>query len=29
MGGTGHLLLAVLLINLAFTGFLNYKPARG
>jgi len=23
------LLLAVLLLNLAFTGFLNYKPARG
>jgi len=29
MGGTGPLLLAVLLLNLAFTGFLNYKPARG
>ncbi|CAA9407288.1 MAG: Uncharacterized MFS-type transporter [uncultured Rubrobacteraceae bacterium] len=29
MGGTGTLLLAVLLLNLAFTGFFNYKPARG
>ena len=29
MGGTGPLLLAVLLLNLAFTGFLNYKPVRG
>ena len=29
MGGTVPLLLAVLLLNLAFTGFLNYKPARG
>ncbi len=29
MGGTGPLLLAVLFLNLAFTGFPNYKPARG
>jgi MFS transporter, DHA1 family, tetracycline resistance protein len=29
MGDIRPLLLVVLLLNLAFTGFLNYKPARG
>jgi DHA1 family tetracycline resistance protein-like MFS transporter len=28
-GGMGPLLLAVFLLNLSFTVFLNYKPARG